>query len=176
MVRSYSYHSSHIGGKACGATRRAAAVAGVPTSNRRLAPSRTWWGTCPVWAAQPLPLGEAVAIPQPGTGSVTAAIALATRSGSSQATHVIRGSLRNQLSWRPTPRKSVTRRLVFLIENMKKNPELWQTWNEAMLQLYTQDQINSFLSGPAPVPSPVSLPTETPGPRRTATPIPPDKQ
>jgi len=37
------------------------------------------------------------------------------------------------LSWRPTPRKSITRRLVFLIENMKKNPELWRNWNEAML-------------------------------------------
>ena len=40
---------------------------------------------------------------------------------------------RNELSWRPTPRKSITRRLVFLIENMKKNPELWRNWNEAML-------------------------------------------
>ncbi len=38
-----------------------------------------------------------------------------------------------ELSWKPTPRKSITRRLVFLIENMKKNPELWRNWNEAML-------------------------------------------
>ncbi|MGD9947717.1 MAG: NAD-dependent epimerase/dehydratase family protein [Desulfobulbus sp.] len=37
------------------------------------------------------------------------------------------------LNWRPTPRKSITRRLVFLIENMKRNPELWRQWNEAML-------------------------------------------
>ncbi len=41
---------------------------------------------------------------------------------------------RRELSWRPTPRKSITRRLVFLIENMKRNPELWQSWNEAMLR------------------------------------------
>jgi len=41
---------------------------------------------------------------------------------------------RRELSWRPTPRKSITRRLVFLIDNMKKNPELWQSWNEAMLR------------------------------------------
>ena len=40
---------------------------------------------------------------------------------------------RRELSWKPTPRKSITRRLVFLIENMKKNPELWRNWNEAML-------------------------------------------
>lgn len=37
------------------------------------------------------------------------------------------------LSWEPNPRKTITRRLVFLIENMQRNPELWQTWNEAML-------------------------------------------
>lgn len=40
---------------------------------------------------------------------------------------------RSHLGWKPTPRKSITRRLVFLIENMKKNPELWRNWNEAML-------------------------------------------
>ena len=40
---------------------------------------------------------------------------------------------RSRLGWKPTPRKSITRRLVFLIENMKKNPELWRNWNEAML-------------------------------------------
>ena len=40
---------------------------------------------------------------------------------------------RRELSWRPTPRKSITRRLVFLIENMKKQPELWRTRNEAMI-------------------------------------------
>lgn len=40
---------------------------------------------------------------------------------------------RRELSWKPTPRKSITRRLVFLVENMKKNPELWRNWNEAML-------------------------------------------
>ncbi|MGE4558978.1 MAG: NAD-dependent epimerase/dehydratase family protein, partial [Desulfobulbus sp.] len=41
---------------------------------------------------------------------------------------------RQILDWKPTPRKSITRRLVFLIENMKRNPELWHQWNEAMLR------------------------------------------
>lgn len=41
---------------------------------------------------------------------------------------------RRELGWKPTPRKSITRRLVFLIENMKRNPELWRQWNEAMLR------------------------------------------
>lgn len=45
---------------------------------------------------------------------------------------------RRELSWRPTPRKSITRRLVFLIENMKKNPELWQGWNEARIRKETE--------------------------------------
>lgn len=40
---------------------------------------------------------------------------------------------RNILAWEPNPRKTITRRLVFLIENMQRNPELWRTWNEAML-------------------------------------------
>jgi len=40
----------------------------------------------------------------------------------------------NILAWEPSPRKSIARRLVFLIENMQRNPELWQTWNEAMLR------------------------------------------
>jgi TolB protein len=48
------------------------------------------------------------------------------------------------------------------------------SWNDAMLELYTQEQINLFLSGPAQVPTPIPLPTETPGPTRTPTPIPPD--
>ncbi len=38
------------------------------------------------------------------------------------------------LAWQPTPRKSIARRLLFLIENMKNNPELWRIWNEAMLR------------------------------------------
>ena len=41
---------------------------------------------------------------------------------------------REVLDWKPTPRKSITRRLVFLIENMQGNPELWRSWNEAMLR------------------------------------------
>ena len=40
---------------------------------------------------------------------------------------------RELLDWKPTPRKTITRRLVFLIENMQRNPELWRSWNEAML-------------------------------------------
>ncbi len=47
------------------------------------------------------------------------------------------------------------------------------SWNDAMLQLYSQDEINSFLSGPAQVPTPPPAPTDTPGPAKTATPIPP---
>ncbi len=40
---------------------------------------------------------------------------------------------RKILDWEPSPRKTITRRLVFLIENMQRNFELWQTWNESML-------------------------------------------
>ena len=40
---------------------------------------------------------------------------------------------RKLLSWRPTPRKHIIRRLVFLIENMQKSPDLWRSANEAML-------------------------------------------
>jgi len=41
---------------------------------------------------------------------------------------------RKLLAWEPTPRKTIIRRLVFLIENMQRNPELWRSWNEAMLR------------------------------------------
>lgn len=41
---------------------------------------------------------------------------------------------RKLLAWEPSPRKAISRRLVFLIENMQRNPDLWQTWNEAMLR------------------------------------------
>lgn len=41
---------------------------------------------------------------------------------------------RKLLNWEPSPRKAITRRLVFLIENMQRNPDLWQSWNEAMLR------------------------------------------
>ncbi len=47
-------------------------------------------------------------------------------------------------------------------------------WNDAMLELYTQPDINAFLSGPTPVPTPVVPPTPVGSPR-TPTPIPPDK-
>ncbi len=39
-----------------------------------------------------------------------------------------------ELSWQPTPRKCISRRLLFLIENMKKHPEIWRSWNEAMFR------------------------------------------
>ena len=48
------------------------------------------------------------------------------------------------------------------------------SWNDAMLQLYTQDQINGFLKSPTPLPVPPTALPDTPGPTRTATPIPPD--
>ena len=41
---------------------------------------------------------------------------------------------RKILGWRPTPRKSITRRLLFLLENMRRHPDLWRNWNEAMLR------------------------------------------
>ena len=40
---------------------------------------------------------------------------------------------RRLLGWKPTPRKTIARRLVFIIENMKQNRDLWRSWNEAML-------------------------------------------
>ncbi len=46
-------------------------------------------------------------------------------------------------------------------------------WNNAMLELFTQDQIAAFLSGPTPIPTPIAPPT-TATPTRTPTPIPPD--
>ncbi|MEP7286848.1 MAG: hypothetical protein ABI947_13895 [Chloroflexota bacterium] len=48
------------------------------------------------------------------------------------------------------------------------------SWNDAMLQLYTKDQIESFLSGPAFAPTPRPQPSETAVVPKTATPIPPD--
>ncbi len=49
------------------------------------------------------------------------------------------------------------------------------TWNEAMLELFTQPQIDQFLSGPTPVPTLRPTLTDTPG-ARTATPLPPDQR
>ncbi len=49
------------------------------------------------------------------------------------------------------------------------------SWNDAMLELYTQSALEGFLSGPPP--RPTLIPTETRPPQvRTATPIPPDRQ
>lgn len=40
------------------------------------------------------------------------------------------GRTRQQLGWRPTPRYDIRRRLLFLVENMKSNPVMWQIRNE----------------------------------------------
>ena len=51
------------------------------------------------------------------------------------------------------------------------------TWEQAMLELYTQDELTSFLTDPTPFPTPtLAPPSPTPEPSRTATPIPPDVQ
>ncbi len=49
------------------------------------------------------------------------------------------------------------------------------TWNDAMLQVYTQEEIDAFLSGPALRPTIPPASATAPGPTRTPTPIPPDK-
>ena len=51
------------------------------------------------------------------------------------------------------------------------------TWEQAMLELYTQDELTAFLTEPTPFPTPtLAPPSPTPEPSRTATPIPPDVQ
>jgi TolB protein len=52
------------------------------------------------------------------------------------------------------------------------------SWETAMAELYSQDELAGFLSAASPVPPPPPLPTESPTPsvRRTPTPIPPDQQ
>lgn len=51
------------------------------------------------------------------------------------------------------------------------------SWEEAMLDLYSQDELNAFLNEPTPFPTPtLAPPTPTVGPTRTPTPIPPDQQ
>lgn len=52
------------------------------------------------------------------------------------------------------------------------------SWEAAMLELYTAEELQSFLSAATQVPPPPPLPTESPTPavRRTPTPIPPDQQ
>lgn len=49
-------------------------------------------------------------------------------------------------------------------------------WNDAMLEVYTQKTIDAFLNGPTPLPTLKPTATDTPGPRKTPTPIPPDQQ
>lgn len=51
------------------------------------------------------------------------------------------------------------------------------TWEQAMLELYTQDELNAFLTEPTPFPTPtLAPPTPTAEPTQTPTPIPPDAQ
>jgi TolB protein len=50
------------------------------------------------------------------------------------------------------------------------------TWTDAMLQLYTQDQVNQFLIGPTALPTQLPGPSDTPGATWTPTPVPPDKR
>lgn len=49
------------------------------------------------------------------------------------------------------------------------------TWDQAMLEVFTPEQLTTFLTGPTPIPTAEPRPTEeaTPITRRTATPIPP---
>jgi len=46
-------------------------------------------------------------------------------------------------------------------------------WNDAMLELYSQQEIDSFLYGPTAIPSRTPIGGDTPGPTRTPTPQPP---
>lgn len=48
-------------------------------------------------------------------------------------------------------------------------------WDQAMLEVFTAEQLNAFLTGPTPIPTVPPRPTEeeTPRPRRSPTPIPP---
>ncbi len=50
------------------------------------------------------------------------------------------------------------------------------SWNQAMLELYTPEQMEGFLSGATRIPPPPPMPTASPTPdiERTNTPIPPD--
>lgn len=52
------------------------------------------------------------------------------------------------------------------------------SWRDAMLELYTPEELDAFLTAATSVPAPPALPTEEPTPevQRTATPIPPDLQ
>lgn len=52
------------------------------------------------------------------------------------------------------------------------------SWRDAMLELYTPEELEAFLTAATSVPAPPALPTEEPTPEvpRTATPIPPDLQ
>ncbi|HLY27729.1 MAG TPA: DPP IV N-terminal domain-containing protein, partial [Aggregatilineales bacterium] len=79
-------------------------------------------------------------------------------------------------AWMPVPSGRDWRRNYssILYWEFDKNEGL--SWTEAMLQLYSQDDLNAFLNGPTPLPVPIAASTATPdrGPTRTPTPIPPD--
>lgn len=44
------------------------------------------------------------------------------------------------LGWEPTPRYHITRRMLFLIENMKSNPSLWEERNLAMANKVSEER------------------------------------
>jgi hypothetical protein len=51
------------------------------------------------------------------------------------------------------------------------------SWEDAMLELYSTDELNSFLTEPTAFPTPtLAPPTPTAEPTTTPTPIPPDVQ
>lgn len=52
------------------------------------------------------------------------------------------------------------------------------SWRDAMLELYTPEELDTFLTAATSIPAPPALPTDEPTPevQRTATPIPPDLQ
>ena len=51
------------------------------------------------------------------------------------------------------------------------------TWEEAMLEIYSEEELNAFLTQPTPFPTnTLAPPTATPEPTHTPTPIPPDLQ
>jgi len=50
------------------------------------------------------------------------------------------------------------------------------TWEEAMLEIYSSDELNAFLTVPTAFPTrTLAPPTSTPAPTRTPTPVPPDQ-
>jgi TolB protein len=84
-------------------------------------------------------------------------------------------AMAEDFGWMRIPSERDWRRSFTSLLYWEFNKREGLSWNEAMLELYTQDQIVAFLTGPTPIPTPVAPPTERPEPR-TPTPIPPDQQ